>query len=986
MHEERRRQIDDLFGRALDLPKEERRAFLASATEGDPRLLAAVERLLALEVESRDLFGSLADSRLEVGQRVGPYRLVEHLGQGGMGEVYRARREDDYHHEVAIKVIRPDFGGEETQRRFLVERQALAALEHPNIARLYDGGATDGGLPYLVMELIQGETIEAYCDARRLTVRRRFELFRQVCGAVDHAHRNLLVHCDLKASNVLVEADGGIKLLDFGIAKWLRESEEAGETLTRTGGIRPMTPSCASPEQVRGEAITVATDIYGLGILLFELLCGRLPYRLDLAPYNLAGAIVEQDPLFLSECWNGKTRAENGSPPVDELASHRGSTARELSRQLEGDLDAIASRALAKEPAMRYRSVRELGQDITRYLEGRAVLARQGGAIYRLGRLLRRQLLPPDVRRRRERLIYLGSVLLLGLLAVAAHFMTRPPRPCMDSSRHLVGVWDDARRSAVRRAFLATDLPFAAQAWSVVEGRFDVTAEAWVAMHRTTCEATHVHGEQSERALDARMTCLDRQRRSLALVVDLLAAADAGVVARAGEAFGSLEDIERCADLEELSPLTPLPEDEVTREQIRAVRALVEEQRVRYAVRRPVDFPRLDQAVDEARQLAHPPLLAQALFVRGDLRIREGNAAEAGMEDLEAALVEAVTAGDRRLQSRIYAALTKGQARRMGGLEIAERWSELALASLESLGEGHLDLRTEVADALGMLTWQRREWQASETWYRKALAAAIEADDLEAEIRIRTNLGMLSGRDELEIVLRIIEETYGPDHVHLARPLLTLAIPVLETEGLAAAEPLVRRSIRLLESTYGETFLDLGYPLVFLGQLLVNLDRPEEALEHLRRAERLLEGRLGDLAEPLGELHETLAEALYATGRFEEALRHAQSAEPNLVQRSEEHVSYQLLLALLLEIHQELGDESAARRTWHHLTALQARAPLGPSSNKVEILLALGEAELNLGSPRRGRELLEQALDLTGEHEVSRSTVERIRRALARVD
>ncbi|MEO1088004.1 MAG: serine/threonine-protein kinase, partial [Acidobacteriota bacterium] len=293
-------------------------------------------------------------------------------GRGGMGVVYRGLRDDEaFRREVAIKVLAWDGLGPDARRRLDVERRILASLDHPGIARIYDGGTAPSGLPYLVMEHIEGEPIDAYCDRLELSVRQRVELFREVCEAVQASHQNLVVHCDLKPSNILVTAEGRPKLLDFGIAKLL-----GAEALGAAGGPvtrwpRPLTPQYASPEQIRGEAISTVSDVYSLGVLLFKMLTGRRPYALE----GLSAAEAEQ-------------RLETHTERPSATAAAAGAVDR--SRQIRGDLDAIVLKAMRSEADQRYGSVEQLSADLGRYLEGLPVQARQGDTRYRLGKLIRR--------------------------------------------------------------------------------------------------------------------------------------------------------------------------------------------------------------------------------------------------------------------------------------------------------------------------------------------------------------------------------------------------------------------------------------------------------------------------------------------------------------------------------------------------------------------------------------------------------------------
>ncbi len=327
-------------------------------------------------------------------RRIGPYRLVRELGQGGMGTVFLAVRDDDvFHKRVAVKLLKRGMDTDAIVQRFRAERQILAGLDHPNIARLLDGGTTDDGLPYLVMEYVEGAPLIEYADARDLYVAARLDLFLQVCAAVQHAHQNLVIHRDLKPANVLVTADGVPKLLDFGIAKLLNP-EMAGHTMAPTApGLQLMTPEYASPEQVRGEVVTTATDVYSLGVLLYEFLTGRQPYRLtSRALPEIVRVVCEEAPVQPSlavtrplDAATARDTATTTSPRSTRITdSHR------LQRRLEGDLDNIVLKALSKEPTRRYASVDQFAEDVRRHLAGLPVLARPDTFGYRASKFVRR--------------------------------------------------------------------------------------------------------------------------------------------------------------------------------------------------------------------------------------------------------------------------------------------------------------------------------------------------------------------------------------------------------------------------------------------------------------------------------------------------------------------------------------------------------------------------------------------------------------------
>ncbi len=391
--QERWKKLETLLDGALELDPASRPGYLAMSCQGDLKLGAEAERLLHNCVRSEGLLSGSAPAAFAAllrgpaaeaipEGRIGPYRVLGEAGRGGMGVVYLAERADDqYRKRVALKLLRRGLDDPHLVRRFLDERQILAALDHPHIARLLDGGVTSDGLPWFAMEYVEGEPIDRYCNRRRLATDQRLHLFLAVCDAVQYAHRNLVVHRDLKPSNILVTAEGEVKLLDFGIAKLLAGTEAPDSTLTRAGG-RAMTPEYASPEQVRGEAVTVASDTYSLGVVLYQLLAGQRPYRLsNQTPTEVERAVLEQQPEPPSSA------AARGDA---EAAAARGTTPDRLRRRLRGDLDMIVLAALRKEPERRYSSADRLGADIQRHLKGLPVSAIPDRWRYRAGKFVRR--------------------------------------------------------------------------------------------------------------------------------------------------------------------------------------------------------------------------------------------------------------------------------------------------------------------------------------------------------------------------------------------------------------------------------------------------------------------------------------------------------------------------------------------------------------------------------------------------------------------
>ena len=361
-------RVKDVLYAALEKPAAERARFVSEACGGDAAMIAEVESLLEASAEAGDEFLSkpVVDAHQDptVGERIGPYRVLDLLGRGGMGDVYRAIRDDDqFEQEVAIKLVRHGLDSEFVRGRFLYERQILAFLNHPNIARLLDGGTTKEGWPYLVMEFVEGQPIADYCRDHRLATDAKLRLFQKVCAAVEYAHRNLIVHRDLKPTNILITADGEPKLLDFGIAKLLLPEHPTLAPAQTSIQFRALTPEYASPEQVKGQVISTAADVYSLGVLLYELLTRQKAHRFTTnTPAEIEKVVCTEEPP-------------------------RAST---LNPDLAGDLDNIITKAIEKNPAERYASVAQLAEDLERYLTGRPVRARSATLMYLAVKFIRR--------------------------------------------------------------------------------------------------------------------------------------------------------------------------------------------------------------------------------------------------------------------------------------------------------------------------------------------------------------------------------------------------------------------------------------------------------------------------------------------------------------------------------------------------------------------------------------------------------------------
>ena len=400
MDSRRWQQVGEILHKALELPTDDRAAFVVHACADDAELAKEVGSLLVADAQaaaffSEPLLASCGAPRDEasppswVGRCLGAYRLLRLIGHGGMGSVYLAARGDDeYQRQVAVKLQQSAVASGYQIQRLRAERQILAGLDHPNIAQLYDGGTTEEGLPYLVMEYVEGQPIDEYCDERRLPIAERLRLFMAVCAAVSYAHQNLVVHRDLKPANILVTPGGTPKLLDFGIAKLLKSEPAASAPPATAAWLRVLTPDYASPEQVQGRPITTASDVYSLGVLLYKLLTGRLPRSLaGKTPQEIERCLLEQEPEKPSAAILGQAGTLCAQ---DRAAGPTGSGAAQQARQVAGDLDNIILKALRTDAGHRYRSVDQLAEDLRRHLAGLPVLAHPSSVGYRVAKFLRR--------------------------------------------------------------------------------------------------------------------------------------------------------------------------------------------------------------------------------------------------------------------------------------------------------------------------------------------------------------------------------------------------------------------------------------------------------------------------------------------------------------------------------------------------------------------------------------------------------------------
>jgi eukaryotic-like serine/threonine-protein kinase len=894
MSRDRRRRVEEIFERALDRSAGERGAYVADECRSDTELEREVNQLLEAHELAEQLFpDTLSGPDEEL--HVGPYRVLRELGRGGMGVVYLAERADgQYRRRVAVKLIATARADDPVYRRFLTERQILAGLDHPNIARLLDGGLTEDRRPYLVLEYVDGVPISVYCDRHRLTVRQRLELFLQVCAAVQHAHQSLVIHRDLKPGNILVASNGRVRLLDFGIAKLLNaELASSDPPLTRIDR-RVMTPEYASPEQVRGDPLTTSSDIYSLGTLLYELLTGSPPYRLETgSPVEMLDAVCYRDPerpstrVLETEPLRSGTveREEDGDALTPELrARQRGLTPERLRRVLRGDLDSIVMMALRKEPERRYGSADLLAEDIRRHIDGQPVRAHIGSARYRAGKFVRRH----------WQGTLAASVVLASLLvgASAASWQASLAGAARDhaeterSNAELALRQSEAVTQFLVELFEASDPDL---------GRGDgITAREL--LQRGVERAQALHEEP------------DVQARML------------GVIGRVYQSIGDYSSAEpllaRALEVESAThgphsphlvvPLTDLAD---------LHRRLARYDSSRRLLERALRIQHASTATDSALGATLQQLSRTALAA-GELETAERLGREAvDLHRRQLGGHHPVTVGSTIDLSRLL--------RERGNAMDAEQVLRMALPAVQSgSAPAERGLLIELADLLHL---ERRNAAEAEPLYRRALVTLRGEAPRNSSDLVRALGGLariLEERGELQAAEALLRESldvrrgvYGDEHPNVSAALVHLAGFYERTGRPAQAEALFRSAAAVDVKLFGEEHPTHAGTLGAIARTLIAQDRLEEADELLRR-------QLAIRIASLGPDHRLTGRSLF--WRAEVLLRKGELTEAESLLRQ----------ALRIATAETSGDTAPIREIRDRLAEVEARQARGTATQR----------------------------------------------------
>lgn len=830
------------FEQARAMAAPERKAFVAGCVQQDAALARQLQDLLDQATGKVDPVPGLLSkaARLAVdgqrngwiGRRLGPWRVVAHLADGGMGVVWLAERADGgFEQKVAIKLLATGAASAQAHARFLAERQLLARLEHPHIARLVDGGSTDDGVPYLAIEYVDGQPITQYCDSLRLPIKARLELFRQVCAAVQVAHQHLVVHRDIKPSNILVTADGTPKLLDFGIAKLLDQAASTGDGLRTEVDVRLLTPRYASPEQVKGEPVSTATDVHALGLLLYELCCGVPAFAGgDGSVGALERAIVEQQPMRPS-LRLAQTDAEGTA------SAARSTSRRKLQAQLRGDLDTIVGMALRKEPARRYASVEALSADVDRMLRQLPVLARPDAWSYRSSRFLRRHAWAS------------AAAAVAAVLAVAFVVSTRVQLERIDRERLV----------ATRTADFLVDLfraadPFTSDRQQVTLKQVLERGATQVDQQLADAPAVRVRMLHAIGSALSSLGELEQGERLLRQAVELHEGIQGAPTAAAGTRWFELGRV--------LWRLGRLDD---------ALQAMT----------RGADIHRTTLAPDDPVHAQNESDRAGVYWSTGRLRD-----AHASMQRVVAIWRAQPEAGPDLASALANLALTEWE---LGLFRDGARHAGQAIELLNRLRHAGHPHHGSARKLMGSL--QRRLGQPAQAnaLYRQALAHDEQVlgprhRDVADDLRYVADSERELGRSEaavaiIERALQVAEQAVGADHDDFADSLV-VAAHIDHTLGRqAAARTRLARAIAILERNRGPDFPRLVPALTVLAAIERDAGQPARALPLLQRALDITAKGRGEAGPWVADVVTELALVQLQLGRVDEAWTLAQRAQ-----------------------------------------------------------------------------------------------------------
>lgn len=883
-------RVEELFFACSELDAPARAAHLERACPDDPVLRDRVERLLtaarvvgdrfeaivrqvALD-EATDAAESDAD---EVPQRLGPYRLGDMLGEGGMGRVYLGERADGaYEQRVAIKLVRGTLAGPLVARRFERERQILARLDHPAVARLLDGGSTDAGLPYLVMEYMHGEPIDAYCDHHQLPITARLALFREVCAGVQAAHGNLVVHRDIKPSNILVTADGQPKLLDFGISKLLEADDAVENTALTLLGQRVLTPEYASPEQVRDEPITTAVDIYALGLLLHRLLSGDRPYVLPTTRGEALRKVICETPAERPSATVARLAAADPAA-AKKIAAARGTEPGRLRRRLSGDLDQIVDKALRKEPGQRYSSAEQLSADIGRHLDGLPVEARRGGWRYRAGRFVRRHRVGVAAALSAVLALTIGFV---GQMREAARANREAARANLEAKSSaqvvdfLVRLFDAS--DPYRTGKVPTTRELLDRGVARIKTELADQPLLQAKLMTTLGQVYHNNGRFAEAqplfasALQLRLQHLPKDDPAVA-TAQLNLADDLRVLGHIQQAMPHYEQA------------VAIRRAHFGDDSLELVEA---QNNMALDLLRSADYARAGELLRNVyairkRRLGDDKLVAQSLHNLTLVASRRGDYVQAvalGQQTL--ALKRKVMRPDHPSRARTMA-LVAGAERELGNYDEAEKLLRGALTIMKKAwGEHHLDVLAAEGD-LAFVRHLEGHWQEAEKRQREVLAlkrqylgtehreVALTLDELGRQLEDQGKLA--DAETELRASLQMRQHLYPDDHPSVAHARYELGRLLLRRSQPQQAEPLLLAALAAQRKALPANHPAIADTLRAVARLRLVQKKPSAAVPLAQQGVAILRHGFPAGHLRIAEGRETLGECLMGAGRFAEA-------------------------------------------------------------------------------------------------------------------